>query len=134
MLFFIPGISERKRLLVVDDDDFFLSVTTGVLKDTYEVIPVKSGKEALDYMLQGPAPDLILLDIMMPNMDGWETFNKIRAISFMRNIPVVFLTSLNEENDEKRAQEIGAADFIKKPYEKNDLLKRIEKILSNKTP
>ena len=132
MVCFIPGLNEKKKILLVDDDELHISIAVDMLKEEYEVIPIKSGKETLEYLLQGFVPDLILLDILMPNMDGWETFNRIRAISFLRDIPVAFLTSLHEESDEKHAQEIGAADFIKKPYEREDLLKRIEIILGKK--
>jgi DNA-binding response OmpR family regulator len=65
----------------------------------------------------------------MPEMDGWEVFNRIKAISLLKNVPVVFLTAVSETNEEKRAFDLGADDFITKPYEKDILLGRIKKIL-----
>ncbi len=65
----------------------------------------------------------------MPDLDGWEIFNRLRAVSFLKNVPIVFLTSVSESVGVTRAQEIGAADYITKPYDKDDLLNRIEKIL-----
>jgi len=118
-----------KKILVVDDNEFHLTVAEAILKKKYEVIPVKSGKEALDLFLHKVIPDLILLDIVMPNLDGWETFNRIKAISLLRDVPIAFLTSLTESAEVEHAQEIGAIDYITKPYKVDDFLDRVEKIL-----
>jgi CheY-like chemotaxis protein len=125
----MAGIGEKKKLLIVDDNEMELLVAQAMLKDEYEVLIAKSGKEALEYFFNGLIPDLILLDILMPTMDGWETYNRIRAIGFLQDIPIAFLTSLVGTTEEKRALEMGAADYILKPYEKKDLLSRIKNIL-----
>jgi DNA-binding response OmpR family regulator len=65
----------------------------------------------------------------MPNMDGWEVFNKIRGISLLKNVPIVFLTGVTEIAEKNRAVEIGAADYILKPFDRGDLMKRIKEIL-----
>jgi CheY-like chemotaxis protein len=122
-------IGEKKKLLLVDDNEMELLVAKAMLKDEYEVLIAKSGKEALEYFFKGLIPVLILLDILMPNMDGWETYNRIRAIGLLQDIPIAFLTSLVGTTEEKRALEMGAADYIVKPYEKKDLLNRIKNIL-----
>jgi len=123
-------MDKQKKILLVDDDEIHLSMLENILKEKYEVITAKSGKDALEYLLKGVVPNLILLDILMPNLDGWETFNKLRAISFLQDVPIVFLTSVVESTEVERAHEIGAADYITKPYDRNDLLNRIEKILN----
>ena len=120
---------EKVRILLVDDDEIHLSLAEAILKDEYEIITAKSGKEALKYFFQGKFPDLVLLDILMPNMDGWETYNRLKAFSFLQDIPVAFLTSISETTEKDYAIEIGAADFITKPFEKDDLQRRIKKIL-----
>jgi CheY-like chemotaxis protein len=74
-------------------------------------------------------PKLILLDIVMPEMDGWDTYNRIRAISGLHDTPMAFFTSSDDPKDKQRADEMGAVDFIKKPFETDDLLNRIEKIM-----
>jgi CheY-like chemotaxis protein len=125
----MANVNEKKKVLVVDDNEMELLVAKAILKDEYEIFIAKSGKETLEYFFNGLIPDLILLDILMPNMDGWETFNRIRAISLLQDIPIAFLTSLVGTADEKRALEMGAADYIMKPYEKKDLLNRIKNIL-----
>jgi len=65
----------------------------------------------------------------MPEMDGWEVFNRIKALSLLKNVPIVFLTAVKTTLEEKRAYEMGAADFITKPYVKEDLLERILKVI-----
>ncbi|MCL2480825.1 MAG: response regulator [Spirochaetaceae bacterium] len=125
----MSDITEKKKILMIDDTDFHLSIAKNMLKNDYEVITARSGKEGLDYLLKGLVPDIILLDIIMPNMDGWETSHKIRGISLLQDVPIAFLTSSSEAEDVKYAQQIGAADYIIKPYEKNDFLKRIKNII-----
>jgi CheY-like chemotaxis protein len=122
--------TEAKKILLVDDDEIHLILAEAMLKDEYAIITAKSGKEALAYFLQGQFPNLVLLDILMPNMDGWETFNRLKAISFLKDIPIAFLTSINETAEKNHALEIGAADFITKPYEREELLERVGKILT----
>jgi len=122
--------SEKKKILVVDDNEAQLEITELLLKDEYEVKTVKSGKEALDHFMRGYIPDMILLDILMPNMDGWETYIKIRGIDFLKDIPIVFFTTVIEAAEKQHAVEIGAADYITKPYKSDDLINRIEKVLN----
>ena len=121
--------SAKKKILLVDDNEIQLEITQLLLESEYETITAKSGKEALAYLLTGVSPNLILLDIVMPNMDGWETFNRLKAISCLKDVPIAFLTSLKETNEMDRAYAMGAADFIKKPVEKDDLLERVKTIL-----
>ena len=123
-------MEEKKKILFVDDDEIQHSIAENMLKADYDVFKAKSGNEALQYLYSSEfAPNLILLDIMMPDMDGWEVFNRIRGISLLKKVPIAFLTALTESSDEKRAFEIGADDFIRKPYEKEELLSRIKTIL-----
>ena len=121
---------EKKNILIVDDDSIQLEHAKLMLQDEYTILTAKSGKEAVDYFLHRTAPNLVLLDILMPNMDGWETFNQIRGLSLLQNVPIAFLTSLNGTEEEKRAREMGAADYIMKPFNKEDLLSRVKNILS----
>ncbi|MDR0496019.1 MAG: response regulator, partial [Treponema sp.] len=103
-----------------------------ILKKEHEIIKAQSGKEAIALLLKAPPPDLVLLDIMMPDMNGWETFTRLKAISLLTNIPIVFLTSINEKSEIDRAYKMGAADFIIKPFEAEDLLERTRKMLTKK--
>ena len=119
-----------KNILVIDDMEAQLSITEILLQDTFNVFLAKSGQDALEMLFNGFVPDLVLLDLMMPEMDGWETYNRIRAISFLEDAPIVFITSFDGLDERKRAFECGAADFIIKPLVKDDLISRINSILN----
>lgn len=127
---FMVTNNEKKKILVVDDNEVQLENAKIMLEGEYNLTTVESGKEALDYLMQGYSPDLILLDILMPNMDGWETYNRLRAISFLQDVPIIFVTSLEGTTEKKHAFDIGAADFLTKPLVKNDLVAKIENILN----
>ena len=122
--------NQRKKILLVDDDVLYLEITEAMLQEKYEVITAGSGKDAVLLLVKGFTPDLILLDIMMPKMDGWETFKTIRGLTLLNDIPIAFLTSLTSTDDISQAQDIGAVDFIMKPFERNTLIDRIEKIFA----
>ena len=122
-------MAEKKKILLVDDDKISLSMVKNLLKEEYEIMTASSGNEALAYYLKGQYPNLVLLDILMPNMNGWETYNRLKALSFLKDIPIAFLTSVDEEAQKYHAGEIGAVDFIAKPWDNEDLLERVKKIL-----
>jgi len=121
--------NEKQKILVVDDDDIQLDVVKALLSKEYDVTCAKSGKEALNLFYQGLTPQLILLDLIMPDMDGWDTYSRIKAVSGLYNTKIAVFTSSGDPKDIKHAQEIGAADYIKKPYNKEDLVQRVGKIL-----
>jgi putative two-component system response regulator len=119
------------KILLVDDSDVHLMIAENILKEKYNVITAKSGKDALALLSKGGlVPNLILLDVLMPDMDGWEVYNKIKGISVLQNVPVAFLTSLDGEKEKLYASRLGAADLITKPYESSALLKRVETMLA----
>ncbi|MCR5098664.1 MAG: response regulator [Lachnospiraceae bacterium] len=101
-------------ILVVDDDVTMVRAIYSILKNEYEVYMVNSGKNALDF-LNIHIPDLVLLDIKMPVMDGFETLSKMREHPGMEEVPVIFLTGSDDVDSEERGLEVGASDFIRKP-------------------
>ncbi|GFO55398.1 hypothetical protein GMSM_24050 [Geomonas sp. Red276] len=104
-----------KKLLLVDDAPENLQLLYQTLKGEYEIFSATSGSEAL--RLTGTLlPDLILLDIMMPEMDGYQVCEALKRDDRLREIPVIFLTALHEEADEVKGFEMGAVDFIVKPF------------------
>jgi CheY-like chemotaxis protein len=126
------SVNVKKKILLVDDDEIQHKIAENMLQEQYDVFKARSGNEALYYLYKNEfLPNLILLDILMPEMDGWEVFNRIKAISLLKNVPIAFLTAVSEAAEEQKAFAIGAKDFITKPYEKEALLERIDKILSN---
>ena len=119
------------KILLVDDSDVHLMIAENILKEKYNIITAKSGKEALALLAKDKlVPNLILLDVLMPDMDGWEVYNKLKGISLLQNVPVAFLTSLDGEKEKLYASRLGAADLITKPYDSAELLKRVETILA----
>jgi len=126
-------MAENAKILLVDDSDVHLMIAENILKETYNVTTAKSGKDALALLSKGGLiPNLILLDVLMPDMDGWEVYNKIKGISLLKDVPVAFLTSLDGEKEKLYASRLGAADLITKPYESSELLKRVETIMAKK--
>jgi len=125
--------NEKQKILVVDDDDILLSMAETVLKDDYDVVTAQSGKEALGLFFQGLVPQLILLDLIMPEMDGWNTYSRIKAIGGLHDTPIAILTASSDPKDLQHARELGAVDYIKKPFSKDDLQNRIEKIFDKRT-
>ena len=123
-------VNARKSILLVDDDEIHLSITEISLKDEFDIYMVKSGKEALEFLGKGHIiPDLIMLDILMPEMDGWVVFDKITDIAALKFTPIMFYSSMDEENAKEKAYELGASDFITKPCNQSVLLSRIKEAL-----
>ena len=117
-----------KSILVVDDNKINLATARNVLSSKYKVIPVMKGTQALDYLEHGEC-DIILLDINMPEMDGFEVLEKIREMEQCKNIPVIFLTADNDTDTETRCFREGAIDFIAKPFVPEVMLSRIGRVL-----
>lgn len=117
-----------KHILVVDDNKANLTIAKNVLEESYTVTPVLSGEQALKF-LEKKRPDLILLDIMMPGMDGVETMLNIRRHAEWSDIPVIFLTGSSSAKKETECIELGADEFIAKPFVTAVLKKRIANIL-----
>jgi len=105
-----------KLILVVDDTPLNISVITGALKDTYRTKVATNGPKALTIAAAEEKPDLILLDVMMPEMDGYEVCRRLKADPSTREIPVIFLTAQTEAEDETRGFEVGAVDYVHKPF------------------
>jgi DNA-binding response OmpR family regulator len=113
----------------VDDDGIHLEMTRAFLEQDFDVTTVNSCEEALKLLYQGLAPNFILLDLVMPGTDGWQTFERIRGISNLHNVPIAILTVSDDPKDRARAQEMGAVDYIKKPTTKDELIGKIKRIL-----
>jgi two-component system response regulator VicR len=119
-----------KKILIVDDDPgVIFTVKRGIeqIDKDYEVTPVDSGQKCLEF-LKKETPDLILLDIMMPEMSGWETYQKIRETYNNEKLPVVFLTARTDQIARDAGSFLGE-DYIEKPFKIPELKERIDKIL-----
>jgi CheY-like chemotaxis protein len=121
---------EKKMIMVIDDDITHLEMTKSFLEEKYDVVTVKSCEEALQLLYQGLDPDFVLLDLMMPEVDGWETYERMQRITNLHHLPVAIFTSSDELEDIERARKMNVADYIVKPCKKSELLERIERKLS----
>src|SRR4030095_8390913 len=118
--------SGAASILVVDDTPANLQVLAGMLKDRgYKVRPVPGGKLALLAARRDP-PDLILLDINMPEMNGYEVCNYLKADDKLQGIPVIFISALTEQLDKVKAFAIGGVDYVTKPFQMEELHARVE--------
>ena len=117
-----------KTIFVVDDNGINLMKADEALADHYDVITISSAITMFE-IFGDLIPDMILLDIMMPDMSGFDVLKRLKSDVRYKEIPVVFLTSINDAAQEARGYEMGAADFIKKPFSKPILLDRIKTVL-----
>ncbi|MEG4987474.1 response regulator [Microcoleus sp. BR0-C5] len=118
--------TNRANILVVDDTPENLRLLTGILSEKgYQVRPVPNGKLALSAAQKIP-PDLVLLDIMMPEMDGYQVCQQLKASEITKDIPVIFISAINDVLDKVKAFAVGGVDFITKPFQVEEVLARIE--------
>ena len=121
-----PGPTRTRRILVVDDEPRMIHfIRLNLEHDGFEVVEAPSGSIALE-SLRDRFPDLILLDVMMPDLDGFETLQMIREIS---SVPVIMLTAKGEEEDRVRGLELGADDYIPKPFSPREMVSRVKAVL-----
>lgn len=115
----------RPTIMVVDDAPENLMIMEAILAKDYSLKLFNESKAALDYAFANP-PDLVLLDIMMPNIDGFETCRRLKADPGLVDIPVIFITSKNEDEYEEQGFSVGASDFIHKPINAPILIARVK--------
>ena len=116
----------RNRILIVDDDDFLRESLTDDLCDDYEVYAASSGEEALKVLADLQRLDLILLDVKMPGMSGYELHERIKDMPVCHEVPVIYLTGLTHPDEEVKGLESGAADYLTKPCEQTVLFARVK--------
>ena len=120
-----------KKILIVDDNpDVILSIKYGLqdINPNYQIIGVKSGEECLEY-LANQRVDVVLLDIMMPGISGWETFDRLKNCTTTKDTPVVIITARTDRMSKLAGQFLGA-EFIEKPFDMNELNRVIERIFT----
>jgi len=120
--------SEKKKVLVIDDEESIHTLTKVILKD-YEVTSALSGKAALVLFAQGYTPNFVLLDLFMPEMNGWETYAKMREIPRLQTVPIAIYTTSEDPKDKAHAKEVGAADYIVKPAKRSELQAKVAELI-----
>ncbi len=128
-------MKSKPRILIVDDVSSNIHLLMNILKNDYTIIAATNGQKALELAKSAPHPDIILLDIVMPNMDGYEVCKQLKDSIITQEIPVVFVTSLNSVEEQEKGLIVGAVDFISKPFSKEIVLHKIATYLSfNQNP
>ena len=120
-----PAATVSKTVLIVDDTPQNLSILGMLLQPSYRVRVANSGERALHAAMTQPKPDIILLDVMMPGMDGYEVLRRLRAHPDTHDIPVIFITAMSATDDEEKGLELGAVDYITKPFNPAIVLARL---------
>lgn len=110
-------MDKKSCILIVDDERQNIKVLNEFLRDTYKIMAAKNGAQALKAAQGNIVPDLILLDIMMPGIDGYDVCKKLKANEKTKHIPVIFVTAVTETQDAARGFQAGAVDFIEKPLD-----------------
>jgi len=117
-----------ETILVVDDTKSNIQILMELLDNRYDVIACKDGETAIE-IAQEDKPDLILLDIMMPNMDGFEVCEKLKESPQTKDIPIIFLTAMTQDDSIEKAYDIGGSDYITKPFRPKELCARVKREL-----
>jgi CheY-like chemotaxis protein len=118
----------KKKILVVDDTDWNRDLLVQLLEEDYEIVQAVDGQDGVNKTEQ-EQPDLILMDLGMPVMDGWEATRRIKGNDRLRNIPIIAVTSHAMVGDEIQAREAGCDDYLPKPIDENELIIKIKKFL-----
>lgn len=119
-----------RSALVIDDDPALAEISQRCLERAgYSVLRAGDGLLGLEMLAKGPLPDLVLLDVMLPKIDGFEVLRRIRADPRTRSLPVVMVTSFTRDADAARGRALGAHDYIVKPLMETDFLKRIRRLV-----
>jgi putative two-component system response regulator len=121
--------SQEKVILVVDDTPMNITVLAQILKERYRIKVAKDGERALKIARAAPAPALILLDVVMPGMDGYDVCRALKADAATRDIPVVFVTGMSEGGDQARGLGLGAVGYLTKPVDAATVMGKLQEVL-----
>ena len=122
-------MDNRYKILIVDDESFGRQLLEAVLLgENYDLLFAEDGQKAINCIHEF-LPDLVLLDVMMPEMDGFEVCQKIRSIDQMKNLPVILITALDDSDSIRKGQKVGASDYISKPFDPAKVLNKVKNLL-----
>jgi len=122
----------KKKILIIDDEKSIRVLLKNYLQKDYEVTAKENGEEGMAWLQQGNLPDLIVADIQMPKMDGYEFIQNIRASGYFKAIPLIMLSGIESSSEKVKALKMGANDYVIKPFNPEELAVRIELHLAQK--
>lgn len=120
----------KKKILIIDDELSIRMLLENYLSKTYDVVAKKDGLEGMNWLNEGNMPDLIVADIQMPNLDGFDFLKNIRSSGFYKNIPIIMLSGIESSQEKIKFLKLGANDYMVKPFNPEELSIRIELLLS----
>ena len=121
----------KKSMLIIEDNNFMKALLGNLFSIHFEVYSVSNGYEALEWLYDGNMPNVIISDIVMPEMDGFEFLKNIRGSTFFNSIPLVMLSGVDKSNDRIRCLQMGANDFVIKPFNPEELTIRVQNLLKS---
>lgn len=121
--------NKREQILVIDDQPIMLKLLEQILKDRYEVVALENGKEALEWMYSGNIPDLVVADLNMPEIDGFEYIQRIRESGFFYDVPLIVLSGEESSTERIKCLKLGANDYLIKPFNPEELRLRIDNLI-----
>lgn len=127
-------MKNKKQVLIIDDDQSTRLLLGCVLRREYDVTTQKNGFEAMAWLGNGNIPDVILLDVNMPRLNGPDFLKNIRTSGFYRDIPVIVVSGIERENMMRKLYDLGTNDFVRKPFKPNELFEKINNVLTPLNP
>ncbi|QNR23549.1 response regulator [Croceimicrobium hydrocarbonivorans] len=121
--------NKREEILVIDDQPIMLKLLEQILKDRYDVVALENGKEALEWMYSGNIPDLVVADLNMPEIDGFEYIQRIRESGFFYDVPLIVLSGEESSSERIKCLKLGANDYLIKPFNPEELRLRIDNLI-----
>lgn len=122
----------KKKILIIDDEKTIRVLLENYLQKEYEVITKSDGEEGLNWLQEGNFPELIVSDIQMPNLDGYEFIKNVRASGYFKEIPLIMLSGIESSAEKVKTLKMGANDYLVKPFNPEELAVRIELHLARK--
>lgn len=122
-------IGPAKQVLVIDDEPIMRKLLMQILKDKYEVVLKENGREALEWMYSGNIPDLVVADLNMPEIDGFEYIEKVRESGFFNDVPLIVLSGEESSAERIKCLKLGANDYLIKPFNPEELGLRIDNLI-----
>lgn len=119
-----------KQVLIIDDEPIMRTLLRQILKDKYEVILKENGREALEWMYSGNIPDLVVADLNMPEIDGFEYIEKVRESGFFNDVPLIVLSGEESSAERIKCLKLGANDYLIKPFNPEELGLRIDNLIN----
>lgn len=118
-----------KQVLIIDDQIIMRKLLEQILKDSYEVVSLENGREALEWMYSGNIPDLVVADLNMPEIDGFEYIKRIRESGFFYDVPLIVLSGEESSAERIKCLKLGANDYLIKPFNPEELRLRIDNLI-----